>query len=395
MPLRPLSSLAAAALVSLAAGGGTTPEPLPFPPASPTASPDPSVPGPFPVGVRTVTYQDLDRKQPDGTPRTLVTEIWYPAVQATRGKPGVSYDVRTVFTPEQQAALAGVSLDPLPTAAVRDAPPARDHGPFPLIVFSHGQGGIRWQSTYYTVVLASHGYIVVSPDHPGDTLAEAVRGTLESPAYGVFSRPADVSFLLDTMTALPKSDPLAGLADLARVGVTGHSFGALTALRVAAIDARVKAIVPQAPTGTDVAWVGLKKPVVLSIPVLIQGAHDDHTLPWNDNVAPAWASLQRPRWLLDITHGGHFTFSDLCKLDLARLADQIKLDVPGANVQDVLNDGCGPNATPASIAEPLIDQFAIGFFNGALRGDKKATAALTQATADRLAPGAAAVTADP
>ena len=394
-PLKPIFAAVLATSLAAACGGTPAPEPLPFAPASATASPDPSVPGPFPVGVRTVTWLDQDRRKPDGSPRLLVTEVWYPATQGTRGKPGATYDVRSVLTPEQQALLAGVSLDPLRTAAVRDAPPARDHGPFPLVIFSHGQGGMRWQSTYYTVVLASHGYVVASPDHEGDTLAEAVRNTLESPALGIFSRPGDVSFLIDTVQRLPASDPLAGLADLKRVGVTGHSFGALTALRVAAIDARVKAIVAQAPASTDLCWVGLKKPVVLTMPVMIQAGHDDKTLNWNENVAPSWPTLQRPRWLLDLTHGGHFTFSDLCRLDLARLADQIKLDIPGANVKDVLNDGCGPQAIPAAVAQPLIDQFAIGFFNGALRGDLKATSALTQATADRLAPGAAVVTADP
>ena len=74
---------------------------LPFDEASPTAAPDPTKFGPYPVGVRTVTFEDTGRRKPDGSPRLLVTEIWYPAVQSTRGQPTVEYDIFQVFTPAQ------------------------------------------------------------------------------------------------------------------------------------------------------------------------------------------------------------------------------------------------------------------------------------------------------
>lgn len=389
--------LPALALLALAAAcGGTSPEPLPFQPASPTDHPSPAARGPFPVGVRTVVYTDPSRKMADGSLRKLTTEIWYPAVQSARGKAGAAYDILEYFTPAQQAQVGPGKIPLLQTDAVRDAAPARTHGPFPLVVFSHGHGAVRYQSTYYTVVLASHGYVVVSPDHEGDTLAEAVRSGLYPVTQGILDRPADVSFLIDQQDpryAIPVAgDPLAGLVDLSRVGVTGHSFGGLTSLRVAALDSRVKAIVPQAPTGTDVAWIGLRPP---TLPVLLQAAHEDRTLTWNENAGQAWPTLPHPRYLLDLTHGGHFTFSDLCGLDLASLASQIHFDIPGTDLNNVLNDGCGPNATPAAVAQPIIDATAIGFFNAYLRGDLLARQSLTQAAADALSPGAAQVTTDP
>lgn len=368
-------------------------DPLPFEPASPTASPAPSKPGPFPVGVRTVTYEDRRRLKPDGTPRLLVTEIWYPATQATRGKPGVSYDVRERFTEEQRAMLPA-SVPILQTDAVRDAPPASTHGPFPLIVFSHGQGAVRWQSTYYTVLLASHGFVVVSPDHEGGTLDYAVRNELQDIGVGIATRPVDVQYLITAFTRLPETDPLHGLVDPERIGVTGHSFGALSSLRVAAIDKRVKAIVPQAPPSTDLFFVDLGTPN-LGIPVMVQAAHADRTLPWDDNVVPTWNAMKKPRWLLDLTKGGHFTFSDLCRFDLASVADSVKLNIPGANLKNVLNDGCGPEAPPASLAQPVINHFGVGFFNSTLRGSTASATMLTQHEADELAPGISTLTADP
>lgn len=375
-------------LLVLAACGAPVPppvDPLPFEEASATAAPDPTQFGPYPVGVRTVTFEDTGRRKADGTPRQLVTEIWYPAVQATRGQPTVSYDILQVFTAEQQAAIGVGTIPLLQTAAVRDAEPARAHGKFPLIIFSHGQAAIRWQSTYYTVLLASHGYVVASTDHEGGTLYDVVRGELQNVAVGVETRPVDVTYLLNRLSRLKEEDPLYGLLDLDHIGVTGHSFGALTSLRVAAIDKRVKAIVPQAPVDANLAWLGLPQPVVLGIPVHIQAAHDDKTLPWDTNIDPTLLVMKDPLWLLDIVHGGHFTFSDLCAFDLASIVDQVMLDIPGADVRKVLEDGCGPTSPPASVSQPLINHFGVAFFNAQLKGSVASLELMSQVQADQIA----------
>src|SRR5262245_50061107 len=98
-----MRALAALLVVVCACGAPRAADPLPFEPASETSAPPPSKRGPFPVGVRTVTFEDTGRKKLDGSPRILVTEIWYPAEQSVRGQPGTSYDIRPVFTAEQQA----------------------------------------------------------------------------------------------------------------------------------------------------------------------------------------------------------------------------------------------------------------------------------------------------
>lgn len=379
------------ALLAFAFACGPAPvDPLPFAPASATAAPDPTKPGPYPVGVRTVTFEDTGRRKPDGTPRQLITEIWYPAVQATRGQPTVTYDILSYFTPEQQASIGAGTLPPLQTAAVRDAEVAKAHGPFPLIIFSHGQAALRWQSTYYTVLLASHGYVVASTDHEGGTLGDVVRGNLQNVAVGVETRPVDVSYLLNRFSRLKEDDPLYGLLDLEHIGVTGHSFGALTSMRVAAMDKRVKAIVPQAPVDANLAWLGLPMPVQLGIPVHIQAAHEDKTLEWDTNIEPTKLVMQSPWSLLDIVKGGHFTFSDLCAFDLSRAVELVSLDIPGTDIRKVLEDGCGPTSPPASVAQPLINHFGIAFFNAHLRGSTGSLELMTQAKADERG-GAAGV----
>jgi predicted dienelactone hydrolase len=178
------------------------------------------------------------------------------------------------------------------------------------------------------------------------------------------------------------------------VGVTGHSFGGLTSFRAAALDGRITAIAPQCPTSTDLALLGLP-PAPLAIPILIQGSRLDRTLPWADNIAPAWAALTTPatapRWLLELKTGGHFTMSDLCAFELARIADGIQLDLPNTDIKSTLSDGCGPPAPSASVAQTLLAHFVIAFFNAQLKGSAGSLALLSQSSAEALGPGLSAV----
>jgi predicted dienelactone hydrolase len=118
-------------------------------------------------------------------------------------------------------------------------------------------------------------------------------------------------------------------------------------------------------------------------------------LPWDPHVVATWGALSKPRWLVDLSRGGHFTFSDLCAFDLATVADRIKLDIPGANLRQALEDGCGPQAPRPEVAQPLINHFAVGFFNATLRGSSASYELLTQANADQVAgAGVAQITVD-
>lgn len=358
-------------------------ERLPFEPAGPNAAPRPSVFGPFPVGVRTVELLDTGRKKPDGTPRKLVTEIWYPAASQDQEGPFEHYDVRAYLTPEQKEKTAALEIPFISTVAVRDAD-VSSLGPFPVLLFSHGQGGVRWQSTYLTVFAASHGYVVAAPDHEGNTLGDALANQLSPTSEGVEQRPNDMRYVLTWLSRLKESDALYGKVDTSKVGLAGHSFGALTALRTAAIDKRVDVIVPQTPVDAAIAWFGLPQ-VTLDIPVMVQGSRLDQTLPWDEHVEPTWKALQRPKYLFELLKGGHFSYTDLCALDLVTLARNLNLP-EAEDLEEVLNDGCGPQAPPSKIALPLVSHFAMALLNTELRASAASKLFLTQAEADQLGP---------
>jgi predicted dienelactone hydrolase len=385
-------------VAGLVAGGGACDPPLsavPFEPAGPAAAPDPSTLGPFPVGVRTVALVD-DTRTTEGFdhPRTLVTEIWYPADESARGGEGVDYVIYDELPAKTRAGLTREDLGRLDTVAVRDALPRADRGPFPLVVFSHGKGGIRMQSTYFTVLLASHGYVVAAPDHEGDTIIDLLEdGDVDmTSTVGPFvDRPIDVSFLIERFTTLDDDDPLAGMIDPDRIGVAGHSFGALTSFISAGNDWRVRAIVGQTPVGVGLVEIGSETKVRdMGIPMMIQAAGLDRTLPADLHATSLWENMQPPRYSLTLATGGHFTYSDLCVLDVAAI--DAALDIDASNV---LTDGCGEENIAPADAFPVIDLTAIGFFNLYLRGSAGSAEHLTQAAGERLAGDEVVFVADP
>jgi predicted dienelactone hydrolase len=352
----------ALALGSAACGS----EPL-FPPAGPDAAPDPSEYGPYPVGVRTIELVDRMRMTTGFTePRKIVTEIWYPAVESSRGKSRAKYAPDDILPPSLLEGTDLSVLGVLDTYAVRDAEAREDDAPFPVVLFSHGNGGVRMQSTHLTVALASHGYVVASPDHEGNTLRDLLNaGEIlpEDVLNSYADRPKDLQFILDWLERSREDDPVAAIADLSHVGTIGHSFGSVTALRTGGLDRRVDAVVAQAPAGYLLTWIDVGRPLAeIGIPVMLHVAGLDRTLEPEAHADRLWAEVAPPRYRADFPTGGHFTFSDLCMLDLGAIE---KVDELG--VGSVLEDGCGPENIAPEIAFPLIRLTAIGMFNAVLR----------------------------
>lgn len=109
----------------------------------------------------------------------------------------------------------------------------------PLIVISHGLGGGRTAFKYFAEHLASHGYVVAVPEHPGSSgkqfedLLNNKETDVSRPTEFI-DRPLDISFLLDELLKRNETDPaLKGRINPDQIGVLGHSYGGYTALALA------------------------------------------------------------------------------------------------------------------------------------------------------------------
>lgn len=122
--------------------------------------------------------------------------------------------------------------------------PATAKGPRPVVVFSHGLGGSREAASYLGEHLASWGYVAVHIQHPGSDESvwqgmtdkdEIIRKlTAATRDLDVIrNRFEDVPFALDELAKMNAAGPLAGRLDMSRIGMSGHSFGAVSTLTAA------------------------------------------------------------------------------------------------------------------------------------------------------------------
>jgi predicted dienelactone hydrolase len=111
--------------------------------------------------------------------------------------------------------------------------------PAPVVLFSHGLGGSREGSAYLGRHWAARGYVAVFVQHPGSDESvwknepprqrmTAMRAAAS--AENFLARVKDIPAVLDQLVRWNQAGdhPLAGRVDLRRVGMSGHSFGAIT-----------------------------------------------------------------------------------------------------------------------------------------------------------------------
>ncbi len=146
----------------------------------------------------------------------------------------------------------------------------------PLVIFSHGLGGSREGGKAWGEHWSANGYLVVHVQHPGSDESlwkgagegwpkqRLMRGATAEQLLG---RVDDVRFLLDEFARQQsKTDAPVWVkrADLSRIAITGHSFGARTTMALAGerypgpikslADARITAFIAFSP-----ATQGLKR----------------------------------------------------------------------------------------------------------------------------------------
>lgn len=228
-------------------------------------------------------------------------------------------------------------------------------GALPIVLFSHGLGGNRDGAQYLLDYLAAHGYIAVAVQHHGsDTPAifgpggeagtrtmdpATIRNRLQqgtSPEVAV-DRFQDIPFAIDQLEEMNRSDAsLRGHLDLSKIGMSGHSFGAITALALAGQttsggnysfgDIRIKAAIAYSPSKPR---QGDPAPAFASIEIPtfhMTGTEDRNPLdasePASDRLIPYQNIRNADRFLMVFKGGDHMVYSGRTANGIARPNDE-------------------------------------------------------------------------
>jgi alpha-beta hydrolase superfamily lysophospholipase len=295
--VKSVRAAAALSAVLLITWGARAAEPPPAMSAIPAAIELPAPTGPHKVG--TTTWRVTDPARPEtfaaaGVPRQVEVLAWYPAAPGRGGPAPYLREGLAELPPRLRTALG--SLANVRTHAVLDAAPVAGPKKLPVLVFSHGFGGIPSSYTALLEDLASHGYAVLSIVHPyeataatladgqvvalfdeagkprqafsdviaewsreDETMAAVTRAPNEAEQLRLLRGylaglhgtqatlerwAADTKLVLDRLAALPRTSAAGRLAarlDLGRLGAFSHSMGGVVAGEFCLADRRCRA----------------------------------------------------------------------------------------------------------------------------------------------------------
>ena len=247
--------------------------------------------GSFSIGTRVFNWEDGKREEwfteEAGDLRTIIVQIWYPADTVFGNpEPYLDYPQQRVGPISEQIELPPFlirHIQNVQTNSYANSSLKPSDKLYPLVIFSHGLGGMRMQNTVQMEELASHGFVVLALDHPYDAnitiFNDGTTADYRSGAEGeltpkefwdlripqINTRSADVSYVLDHIEDLRnEGDVFWKSIDLDHIGVMGHSFGGATAIVASTKDTRLDAcIVLDAwlvPVESSIIQSGMKTP---------------------------------------------------------------------------------------------------------------------------------------
>lgn len=216
----------------------------------------------------------------------------------------------------------------------------------PLIIFTHGRGSVRSELQYLAEHLASHGYVVVTPEHPGSN-ENQINTKLTIAPQEFLARPRDINFVIDQLAQMNTEGEWRGKLGTDNILIVGYSLGGSTALSLAGAqmdlseteancqanimtfslgevtqcvaaqlpedqydlrETRIKSAIALSPTTSLLFGEnGLSK---LAVPTLMLFGSADKTTPAISEQVIPFQQMPAPRWLVGIIGGTHLSVKD-------------------------------------------------------------------------------------
>jgi len=323
--------------------------------ASPSVPPDRSVeqPGGWAVGTTRFTVHDAARS------RDLVAQAWYPTPA-----PAAATPIEMLEAEPPQAQYAQL-LAAAPSCPTRTLPIALDavpgDGAFPVIMISHCHSCTRLSNASTAMRLASHGFVAVTVEHLGDTLWDHLAGhdaDIDSAELDV--RQLDIRAALDQIAA--GGTPISGMADLAHVGMLGHSMGAVTAGRVAQLDTRIAAAAALCSPMENPLVTGVTL-ADIHVPLFFMVAIEDNSITefGNKFIRDNYTAATGDAYKVEVPDAGHWSVSDLDGL--------VDIFAPGCGMAQRQTDGTDFTYLDPATGRNIAASYVTAFFAATLLDD--------------------------
>jgi len=283
--------------------------------------------GSYGIGVQTMHLVDTGRPENFTTntsdDREMMIQLWYPIETENEGTRSQYMDYPTFQWLKGRSPIPLVTIPNDAYLFVR--PHGRNDssiatGMFPVVVFSPGYDGVYQIYTSFIEDLVSHGFIVVSINHPyvsGITVFPDGRtvGLAEVPTDPVARSEffnmslrtivEDAKFVLDTIAKMNATDlEFSGHFNLSAVGMYGHSFGGANTAVCCYEDARFRAGLT-----LDGVFYPQFLPGNITVPMLFMFA--EKRLSNDATIMYLWNHTINDTFKTNISGSTHFAFTDV------------------------------------------------------------------------------------
>ena len=283
--------------------------------------------GSYGIGVQTMHLVDSSRLENFTTNmsdvREMMVQLWYPIETSSSGTRSEYMNYPTFQWLKGRSPIPLVTIPNDAYLFVR--PHGRNEtniaaGMFPVVVFSPGYDGVYQIYTSFIEDLVSHGFVIVSINHPyvsGITVFPDGRtvGLAEVPTEPVARSEffnmslrtivEDAKFVVDTITEMNATDPeFSGHFDLSALGMYGHSFGGANTAVCCYEDSRFCA-------GLTLDGVFYQQfiPGNISVPVLFMFA--EARLSNDATIMYLWNHTTDDTFKMNISGSTHYAFTDV------------------------------------------------------------------------------------
>ena len=226
--------------------------------------------GVYNVGTQIFEWKDENREEwftdIKTDKRRLMVQVWYPTLDKdTNYINYLDFPKKRIAPLSQRVGLPKYLIQHIKNVksnSILNASVRVDSNKYPLVIFSHGLGGMRMQNSVQMEELASKGYMVIAMDHAYDayvtiykdgSIAE-FRSWLRDDASEeefwnvrlpqINTRSQDVSFIIDKVFDLKQNGNKFWMnINLSKIGVMGHSYGGATSILSAYNDKRIAACI--------------------------------------------------------------------------------------------------------------------------------------------------------